>query len=299
MTPPAPPGDPRKGSLGRAARRLLDERHVMDAKSADFATNRHFRRLHGGNLDGPEKPVVLFTACPHDLLAQGAAVPDDAAKWAASPPPVTVDGRAIPVLGTVRPPSWNDLAATRSVLAVERGSPALYRGDVIMYRELHPSGLCEWGASGLFFAPNDWGNKELRLCYMAGELRVFLEHLAPLYNKIGLDGPFTVFLSIRNSGRLVLGGYGTGDPDRPPYPGQSWPPARVDPATSSTNVQWWHAFGSAGDLAKGGAAQAVADMVAHVCGEYSADDPGCLTGKQFPWDRLLRARSEALKGCRA
>ena len=292
MTPPAPPGDPRKGSLGCAARRLLDDRHVMDAESADFATNRHFRRLHGGCLDGPEKPVVLFTACPHDLLAQGAAVPDDAAEWAASPPPVTVDGRAVPVLGT-------DREAARSVLAVERGSPALYRGDVIMYRELHPGGLCEWGASGLFFGLNDWGNTELRLCYMAGELCAFLEHLKPLYDRIGLDGPFTVFLSIRNSGRLVLGGYGTGGPARPSYPGQSWPPARADPATGSANVQWWHAFGSASDLAKGGAAQAVVDMVAYVCGEYSADDPGCLTGKRFPWDRWLRARSEALERCRA
>ena len=292
MTPSAPPGDPRRGSLGRAARRLLDDCHVMDAESADFAMNRYFCSLHGGNLDGPEKPVVLFTACPHDLLAQGAAVPDDAAKWAASPPPITVDGRAIPVLGA-------DCEAARPLLAVERGRPALYGGDVIMYRELHPGGPCEWGASGLFFALNDWGNTELRLCHMAGELRVFLEHLAPLYFRIGLDGPFTAFLSIRNSGRLVLGGYGTGDPARPPYPGQSWPPARVDPATSSINVQWWHAFGSADDLAEGGAAQAVADMVAHVCGEYSADDPGCLTGKALPWNRWLRARSEALERCRA
>ena len=291
MTPPAPPGDPRKGSLGRAARRLLDERHIMDAESADFATNRHFRNLHGGNLDGPEKPVVLFTACPHDLLAQGAAVPDDAAKWAASPPTVTVDDRAIPVIGT-------DREAARPLLAVERGRPALYGGDVIMYRELHPSGFCEWGASGLFFAPNDWGNTELRLCYMAGELRVFLEHLALLYNKIGLDGPFMAFLSIRNSSRLVLGGYGTRETDRPSYPGQTWPPARVDPATSSTNVQWWHAFGSVGDLAGRGAAQAVVDMVAHVYGEYSAGDPGCFTGRAFLWDRWLRARSEALERCR-
>ena len=292
MTTTAPPGDPRRGSLGRAARRLLDDRHVMDAESADFAMNRYFRSLHGGCLDGPEKPVVLFTACPHDLLAQGAAVPNDAAKWAASPPPVTVDNRAIHVLGT-------DREAARPLLAVERGRPALYGGDVIMYRELHPSGFCEWGASGLFFAPNDWGSTELHLCHMAGELRVFLEHLAPLYNKIGLDGPFTAFLSIRNSGRLVLGGYGTGDPDRPPYPGQSWPPARVDPATSNANVQWWHAFGSADDLAEGGAAQAVVDMVAHVCGEYSADDLGCLTGKALPWNRWLCARSEALERCRA
>ena len=305
MTPPAPPGDPRRGSLGPDARRLLDDRNVMDAASADFAKNLHFDRLHGGNLDGPERPVVLFTACPHDLLARRAspaAVPDDIAKWAVSPPPVTVDGQKIPLIGTdraaARPPSWNDLAAARSVLAVERGGPALHGGDIIMYRELHPGGFCEWGASSLFFGPNGRASTGLRLCYMAGELRVFLEHLAPLYTRIGLDGPFTVFLSIRNSNRLVLDTYGDESLDRPWDICGAGPPARTDPATGSANIQWWHDFGSAGELAGGGAAQAVGDMAARVCSEYNEADPGCCIGGAFPWLLWLHARDEALGGCR-
>ena len=305
MTLLAPPDDPRRGSLGPDARRLLDERNVMDAESADFAKNLHFGRLHGGNLDGPEKPVVLFTACPHDFLAcraSPAAVPDDVAKWAVSPPPVTVDGQKIPLLGTdravARPLSWNDLAVARSVLAVERGGPALHGGDIIMYRELHPGGFCEWGASSLFFGPNGRASTGLRLCYMAGELRVFLEHLAPLYTRIGLDGPFTVFLSIRNSNRLVLDTYGDESLDRPWDIRGAGPPARIDPATSSANIQWWRTFGSADKIAGGGAARVAGDMAARVCSEYNEADPGCRIGGAFPWSLWLRARDEALGRCR-
>ena len=225
MTPPAPPGDPSRESPGRAARRLLDDCHVMDAESADFAKNPYFDRLRGGNPDGPEKPAILFTACLHDLLAQGDAVPDDIAKWITPSPSVTADGRAIPVLGT-------DQAAAHSMLAVERGSTAHCSGDVIMYRELHPGGLSEWGASGLFFGPNGRGSTGLRLCHMAGELRVFLEHLALLCARIGLGCPFMVFPSIRNSGRLVQSGYSTGPPAHPPYPCQGRPPDRIDHATN-------------------------------------------------------------------
>ena len=301
MTPPAPPGDPRKGSLGPAARRLLDDRHVMDAESPDFAKNLHFGRLHGGSLDGPEKPAILFTACPHDLLAQGATVPDDVAKWVTSPPPVTVDDQAISVLGTdreaARPPSWDDLAAARSVLAVERGRPAFYGGDIIMYRELHPGGLCEWGASGLFFGQNARGSTGLRLCHMAGE-RVFLEHLAPLYFVIGLDGPFMVFLSIRNSSRLVLDTYGDESLNRPWDIRGGGPPAQIDPATSCTNIQWWHDFGSAGELARGTAARVAGDMAARVCTMYNEADPGCRIGGAFPWHLWLRARDRAVGRCR-
>lgn len=294
MTPPAPPGDPRRSGLGAAARRLLDERNVLDADSAGFAKNRHFDRLHGGNFDGPEKPVVLFTACPHDLLDHGGgsgAVPDDVAKWAASPPPVKINGLSVPVLGTgraaARPLSWDDrAAAARSVLAVERGSPARYGGDILMYRDLQPGGFCEWGASGLFLGPSAWGSTELRLSYMAGEFRVFLGHLAPLYARIGLDGPFIVFLSIRNSNMLVLGGHGGAAPGRPP--------AGADHTTSRVSIQWMHDFGSAGGLAGGGAAQAVAEMVVHVCAEYSVHDPERYIGGAFPCDMWRRAREEAL-----
>lgn len=302
MTTTAPPGDPSRGSLSCAARQLLDDRHMMDVESEDFAKNLHFGRLHGGSLDGPEKPAILFTACPHDLLAQGAAVPDDVAKWAVSPPPVTVDKHSIPLLGTarsaVRPPSWDDLAAARSVLAVEWGSPAHCGGDIIMYRELHPGGLCEWGASGLFFGPNGRGGTGLRLCHMAGELRVFLEHLAPLYSRIGLDGPFTAFLSIRNSSRLVLDTYGDESLDRPWDIRGGGPPARTDPATSSANIQWCHTFDSAGELAGGAAARVAGDMAARVSTMYNEADPGCLIGGAFPWDLWLRARDKAVGRCR-
>ena len=150
------------------------------------------------------------------------------------------------------------------------------------------------GASGLFFGPNDREGTELCLCYMAGKFRVFFGHLAQLYVRIGLGGPFTAFLSIRNSNMLVLGGHGDAEPGRPPCPGQNRPPARADSDMSSANIQWWHAFGSAGALAGGGTAQAASDMVAYVCAEYGVHDPGRCIGGAFPLDMWRRAREEAL-----
>ena len=303
MTPTAPPGDPRRGSLSAAARRLLDKRNVLDADSADFALNRHFDLLHGGNLDGPKRPVVLFTACPHDLLDHGGgggAVPDDVARWIVSPPPVTVDGQSVPVLGTVlaaaRPLSWDDrAAAARSVLAVERGSPARYGGDILLYRELRPSGFCEWGASGLFLGRNSRACTGLRLCHMIGEFRVFLESLAPLYARMNLDGPLIAFLSIRNSSRLVLDTYGDEDLDRPWDDTTRRPAARLDPATSCASVQSWHDFASAGAAAGGAAARAAADAAARVCSAYNEADPGCgRIGGAFAWGQWRRARENAL-----
>lgn len=303
MTSRALPIDPALGSLSRAAVELLGKRNVLDADSADFAKNRHFRRLHGGNLDGPEKPIVLFTACPHDLLDHGGgggAVPDYVARWVVPPPPVTVDGQAIPLLGTdcaaARPMSWDDrAAAARSVLAVERGSPAPYGGDILLYRELHPSGFCEWGASGLFFGRNSRACTGLRLCHMVGEFRVFLESLAPLYAKMNMDRPFIAFLSIRNSSRLVLDTYGDEELDRPWDDTTRRPAARLDPATSCANIQSWHDFASAGAAAGGAAARAAADAAARVCSAYSEADPGCgRIGGAFYWGQWRRARENAL-----
>lgn len=290
MTPPAPPGDPARGSLGRAAVELLSRRNVLDAESPDFAKNCRFRRLHGGELDGPEKPVVLFTACPHDLAAPAGAltVPPGVARWASSPPPVAVDGESIPILGT-------ECKAARPLLAVEKGGPWPYRSDVLLYRELHPSGFYEWGASGLFFGRNGRIMTGLRLCHMMGEYRVFLESLAPLYARMGLDGPFIAFLSIRNSRMLVLDTYGDELHDRPWDDKTRRPPIRLDPATSCANIQWRRTFGSAGESAGGGVAQAAADAAARVCSEYNEDDPGCCSGGAFPWGLWRRAREGALK----
>lgn len=289
MTPRALPIDPAPGSLSRAAVDLLGKRNVLDADSADFAKNRHFRRLHGGDLDGPEKPVVLFTACPHDLATSGAlTVPAGLARWAALPPPVTVDGESVPILGA-------GIETTRPFLAVERGSPALYGGDILLYRELHPSGFCEWGASGLFFGRNSRACTGLRLCHMMGEFRVFLESLAPLYARMNLDGPFIAFLSIRNSSMLVLDTYGDEALDRPWDDTTRLPPARLDPATSCASIQSWHDFASAGAAAAGAAARAAADAAARVCSAYNEADPGCgRIGGAFPWGQWRRARENAL-----
>ena len=286
----APPPAPDWGRLCPDAVRLLTERKIMNTPPADFARNRHFGRLHGGGLDGPDKPAVIFTACPNYPPVSDPAVQDELAEWAGRPARVKVDGQTTSLLGI-------DRKADRPLLMLETGRRAPSGADVLMYREIHANGLCEWGASGLFFGPGRSTNQELRLCYMAGEFWAFLEHTAQIYGRIGLDGPLTALLSIRNADRLVMGNYGDEARDR------SWdtdarrsfsPP---DPAAGLANLQWRRPFASAGGVAGEGAAQAVRDMAACVCDAYGAGDPLCYdSAGKFSWNLWKDTRHRIVGG---
>lgn len=284
-----PPRGPDWISLDPDALALLKERKIHDTPHADFAKNRHFDGLHGGGLDGPDKPVVIFTACPNDPPTPNPSVQDELAESAGRPDSVTVDGQAISLLGIER-------VADDPLLMVERARRAPSGANILMYREIHSNGLYEWGASGLFFAPNGRMNQELRLCYMAGEFWAFLEHTAQIYAGLGLDGPLTVLLSIRNSGRLVLGNYG----DEVFHPSwdadKHWSFSPPDPTTGRANLQWLQAFGSAGKIAGEGAARAARDMTVHVCGAYDAGSPKCYGGGRFSWKLWKHTRREIVRG---
>ena len=278
MTLPMPPRRPDLGRLGPGADRLLSSRNILGVNSRHFAQNRHFDRLHGGRFSDAKKPVVLFTACPHDLPVRDAYLPDEVVEWAGSPTSVRVDGRSVPVLGL-------DLETPSPMLIVEKRNRAPYgHGDVLMYRELYAHGFYEHGASGPFFAPNSRGNTELRLCYMIGEFWIFLAYLKSLYARVGMDRPFTVLASIRNSGNLVLGNYG----DEVFHPSwdmhKKWSFSPPDPATAHFHIQWRRAFDSAGGMTNLGIAQAAREVAEHVCGAYGAGAPRCYDGEgRFSW----------------
>ena len=201
MTPAPAPRGPDRGRLGPDALSFLASRNTLDADSADFAKNRHFLRLYGGPLDGRDKPVVLFTACPNDPLPPDLAMPSDLAEWAGPPARTSVDGQLVPLLGLSR-------MSASPLLVVEKSRRILFGGDALMYRELYANGFYECGSSALFLGPGGQGGTELRLCHMVGDFWAFLAHTVQVYARLKLDGPFTALLSIRNSGRLDLGNYG-------------------------------------------------------------------------------------------
>lgn len=275
---------PDRSHLGPDAIARLDSRNTLDKTSPLFAQNPHFDRLHCKPFSSAGKPVVLFTACPHDPTLHKAAMAEDFLDWAGSPASVRVDGQNISVLGL-------ECVAFRPLLVVEKHhDPSPPGRDVLMYRELHPDGFCEHGASSLFFGFNTRKNMELRLCYTIGEFWVYLAHLKALYDEIGLDGPFSVFLSIRNSHNLVLGNYG----DEAFGPSwdipQHWSFAPGDPATDQRNIQLRHVFRSIDEMTDEGIAWAARGMAESICGEYGAGAPRCYDGAAFSWRLWRRIR---------
>lgn len=289
MTSVVPPRGPDRSHLGPDAITYLASRNTLDKAFPNFAQNPHFDRLHCEPFSNAEKPVVLFTACPHDPTLHKAAMAKDFLDWAGSPASVRVDGQNIPVLGLER-------VASKPLLVVEKHhDPSPPGRDILMYREFQPNGFCEHGASSLFFGFNTRKNRELCLCYTIGEFWVYLAHLKALYDEIGLDGPFSVFLSIRNSHKLALGNYGD------EAFGPSWdidkygPPAHGDPTTNQQHIQLRHAFGSVGEMTDGGIAEAAREAAEHICYEYGAGAPRCYDGAAFSWRLWRRIRREVVR----
>lgn len=289
LTAAVRPWGPDRRRLGPDAAARLASRNTLDKTSPLFAQNRHFDRLHCKPFSNDGKPVVLFTACPHDPSVREAAMADDFLDWAGLPASVRVDGRIIPVLGL-------ECVAFRPLLVVEKHhDPSPPGRDVLMYRELHPDGFCEHGASSLFFGFNTRQNMELRLCYTIGEFWVYLAHLKALYDEIGLDAPFSVFLSIRNSHNLVLGNYGD-EAFRPSWDIDRYGPlSHGDPTTEQQNIQLRHAFGSVDEMTDEGIARAAKWMAERICGEYGAGAPKCYNGGTFSWRLWRRIRSEMVR----
>ena len=287
--PRMPPRGPDRSRPGPDAVGILSGRRVWRRDSADFAKSPYFGRLHGGVLDGPKKPVFLFTACLHDLPVPGVNAPLALPDRDELPARVEVDGHVIPLLGI-------DRMSDTPLIAFEKCRRAPSGADILMYRELHPYGLCEWGASGLFSDLNSNDNAELRLCHMVGEFWAFLAYTRHVYTALGLDAPFTVLMSIRNAGGLVLGNYGDEVFSHSWDIHKHWSFSRDDPRTNSGNIQWKHAFASASEATDEAIARAAREMAGHVCLEYGEGQPRCYgDGGAFCWKLYRHTRRETLR----
>ena len=293
--PPKPtrpaPRAPDRNHLGPDAVGMLSSRNVWHKDSADFAKNPWFDLLHGGALSGPKKPVFLFTACLHDPPVPGVGVPLELPGRDELPARVKVDGQDIPLLGI-------DRLSDTPLIAIEKCGRAPPGADILMYRELHPHGLCEWGASGMFIDWNSRNNIELRMCHMVGEFWAFLAYTRLAYAALGLDAPFTALVSIRNAGGLVLGNYGNEVFSSSWDIHKHWSFSPADPGTNSVNIQWRRAFASTSEATDGAIAQTAREMAGHVCMEYGEGAPRCYGADgAFHWKLWWKTRRETLRGC--
>ena len=265
----APRTAPLRHSLGGAAGDLLEKRNLLGVESPDFAKNRHFPCLYSGSLTDAEKPVVLFTACPHDLADRHDVASPEFARWVESNTNTEVDGRRVRMLGTE---IGIDIG---TLLAVEKRSAA-HAENITLYREFQSNGFLEWGTSSMFFRRDDSGRAELHLCYMIGEFWTFLASARLFYNKIGLDAPLAVLVSIRNSRGLGLGNYG----DK--AAGDTW--ISRDPATRHDHIQLPHVLSSVREMTDEGIASLARLTAKHACNAYGETTPNCYNADgSFAW----------------
>ena len=277
------------GRLGSDAIRLLALRNTLDKNSLDFAVNRHFGRLCGGWFDNAEKPVVLFTSCPHDLSPQGKAATKEFLKWAEWPRKIAIGGRSVDILGL-------DRVSTRPTLLITKCRRSCHASDILMYREFHSDGLYECGTSCLFFGSSIQEGMELCLCYLVGEFWAYLAHLSFLYRLLGLGGSLPALMSIRNSRNLTLGNYGDEALGPSWYDSARWPRDLVAPTTSQKNIQLQYNFNPADQIADWDIAQAARDAAARICNAYDAGAPRCYNDGVFAWRLWKHTRQETVGG---
>ena len=272
---PRPP--PRPHPLGEDARALLRGRNILSANSSDFAQNAHFPSLYSGSLGNGEKPAFVFTAVPHNP-GDYAVTTDEFAGWVESVRRLEVQGHRIPVRETEQK---IDIGTLRVVKRYPHANP--YK-DILTYREFWSSGLFEYGTSHLFIGRNDAGQLSMYLPYMVGEFWGFVAYARSFYQKIGMQGRFTVLLSIRNSSGLALEDHGDEAAD------PAWmQPGRLSlapkaPRTGHRNIQISHAFAPAGGLGDEEIAAAVRKAAETVCNAYGVSSPRCYDGDgRFAW----------------
>ena len=266
--------------LGEAATSILESRNILSAESAGFARNRHLAALHdGGFYHSSEKPAILFSSCPHDLRDRGSVTAPEFRQWARLGPPVMVEGHKV-ILG------GPDERIDMKTLILARKQPQAIPGkDVATYLEFQDNGFLEYGTSSVFL---DWvyGNNELNLCYMAGNFWGFLACARLFYQKIRMDSPFTVLLSIKGSSNLALVNYGNeviADPNWRDRLRLS--PGYEDPRTDRANIQVPHAFAGAGKMTDADAARIVRETADTVCNAYGQDMAKCYDeNSRFAWD---------------
>ena len=273
----APGPDPPPGRPGRDAERLLAGRNIMSVDSADFARNRLFASLYSGSLSDDEKPAVMFTACPHGLGDRCDVTTPEFMEWAKSTGHVEVDGRQARVSGIEQSVDIKTLRITyRHFGSADK--------NVVLYREFQASGLFEWGTSSMFFSRNDRGKVELQLCHMIGEFWTFLASARLFYEKIGLDAPFSVLLSIRNSYTLDLRNAG----DEAHYVARDaerrFSPAPPAHTTDRPHIQLRYQFDTVRDMTDERIAAVAKKAARDICNAYGQAVPLCYnTDGSFSW----------------
>lgn len=269
---------PKPGRPGQDLKQFLDERMLLSEVSHRFAMNKHYGRIHAGAFTGAEKPVVLFTACPRDLGRYCDVMSAGFKEWAKSVDHFDVEGHRIPVRGL---DSELDIG---SLTVVERHPNVSSDQDIRSYCEFQDNGFFECGGSHPPIVRNLRGEPSLHLCLLIGSFWGFLLHTRLFYQKIGMEGPLTILLSVRDIFKLALGNYG----DEVACPEWSYAKSSSlsvpEPHTGRQHIRLLHTFDSVHEMTDHAIAGAARDAAYKICNAYGKGSPKCYSSDgRFSW----------------
>ena len=259
-------------------KQFLDERKLLLDISHRFAINTHYGRIHAGAFTGAEKPVVLFTACPRELGRCCDVMSAEFEEWAKDVDHFDVEGHRVLVKGL-------DSELDIETLTLIEKHPDVPPGqDIRPYREFQDNGFFECDASHLPIVRSRRGEPSLHLCLLIGSFWGFLLHTRLFYQKIGMDGPFVIVLSVRGIFKLALGNCG----DEVARSGWSYAKSSSlsvpELRTGRQHMRLLHTFDSIREMTDHAIADAARDAAYKVCSTYSQSSPKCYSiDGRFSW----------------
>lgn len=271
----SPRPQPLRPAIREATKRFLQKRNILSANADNFAVNEHFRNLFSPVLDNTKKPAALFTACPHDLRNSADVTSLEFVEWVKATASIEVDGRQVRVL------LLDPRIDIETLLATYRHPRAPLQRNVLAYREFQSSGFFEFGSSHVFFGRKG-GRLEMHLCYTVGEFWSFLAQARLFYQKIGLDAPFTAFMSVKNSNLLHLGNYGDEAGHPSSHGNMSF--GRHSPTARRRYLLLHYSFESVRKATDESIARAAKEIAKKVCNAYGETTPRCYNKDgSFSW----------------
>lgn len=186
--------------------KFLENRNLLDSKSEHFAKNEHYEMI---GCDIKEdfipngKPYILFSCCPKTIKERVDVNSKDFTEWINKFQNIEI--------------KKNHIRFLEGSKAIDMDS-VMYqykpRSDkkIYTYLEFHNNGFFEQCITRdiIYDAQSVKNNTPvfLHLCALTGSFWAFLKFCKTYYEKIGIDEPFEVIMSIKNTEDLMLMGFG-------------------------------------------------------------------------------------------
>ncbi len=216
---------------------FLTSRNLLDPESETFALNEQYEIL----LDNmPEtyvpngKPLVLFSCCPKTIKERVDVNSKDFAEWIDKFQSIEIKKHRIRFVEGRKKIDMDSV--------IYQDDP---RGDgkIVSYLEFHNNGFFEQCFTrDMIYDAQSIRNPTkalLHLCALTGSFWAFLKFCQLYYEKIGLDEPFDVMMSIKNTKDLMLMGFGGKPSEGQKYtdPTDGFWSGATDPRTKKKNIQ--------------------------------------------------------------